>query len=510
MTNRRTDAWRDAALAFAAQTAETADPWLTPRQLAGLAQEGLGHRICWAIPQDATAEGWHVASDGAVLEEATDEDHDLGLEDAVTEAMASARALGGAWLWPVTGAPLREVLSTAAHPVSAIHVLTAQEVTGTEWDKKETSRNWSRPTRVNVQPIRDGGAPAVGDMHASHLVYVPGAPTLPDAQIPHLLGYDQSYLQLYAHAIRRWAESADAIGLTVVRRGMPQVKMSAASKAGNLRAEISERLKVLRTMMGAFGMLIVGETDDITWTVPPMGGTSEAMDTLSLGITAIEGAPISKWFGTAPSGLSTDDEAGQRSWDAILRRAQKRVTPALLRYYTIRWGVDTRRRVVWAPLGQPDGETAARTSLLRVQRDETLIRIGAITADEVRARYVEGDELEFPQLDAANDAPEGIEDLDVALAADPTVPGVAPGGAAVQDTALNGSQVASLLSINEGVTARTIAPKAAELLVIKAFPAFSPAEAAQMINASAAFEAPASEPTQPVPPELTREQPPTE
>lgn len=68
---------------------------------------------------------------------------------------------------------------------------------------------------------------------------------------------------------------------------------------------------------------------------------------------------------------------------------------------------------------------------------------------------------------------------------------VAAGDATVQDTALNGAQVAALQGVVQSVADSMLAPEAAKVIIARAFPAFSEADVARMVDAAAAERRPA-------------------
>jgi len=68
-------------------------------------------------------------------------------------------------------------------------------------------------------------------------------------------------------------------------------------------------------------------------------------------------------------------------------------------------------------------------------------------------------------------------------------------GAAVQDTALNGAQVSSLLDIIDKVTQKTMSPDTAKLLIGMAFPLLDQKTIDDMVDAAAGFTPAVAEPT---------------
>lgn len=403
MARRRMDShgWA-AALAALAYGRTRGDVWLDPEQLAQLSATGLGHRLVHAVPQEAIAEGWRTQVGDATADATAGTDETLAVEHAMVDALAAANTYGGSWLWPVTGAPLSAPLDPGHHEIEEIRVVTAREATPSAWVTDRDARGWGRPEFLSLSMIR-GGASLSATVHHTHLVYVPGAPKIADLEMPYLHGYDLSWLQLYWRAISRVEGGADALGLTLERRGMPVIKMSEAARSGNPKEAVILRLEMLREFVDKMKMLVVGSVDDVTWANVPMGGSAEVWASLAQMISAVQGAPLTKLLGVAPAGLSTDDKAGERAWNAILAGEQRKATRILQQLYDIQRGPEPGRRIVWAPLGQPDGETQARTSLLLAQRDEVLIRSEAIMPGEARERYRGEVESIAPVLDDAYD-----------------------------------------------------------------------------------------------------------
>ena len=419
---RRLDASGWLAAALGIEAAAACD--LSLSDLAALARTGIGHRICYAVPQAALAEGWRTSlEDDDENDVNADLDERIGTEQQLVTALASSRALGGSWLWPVTAAPLAEPLTVGRHEILELRVVTAREATATEWVSDRGAKGFGRPSYLSLSGARGGATLSVPRIHVSHLVYVPGAPRLPDGRGSDGSGlYDESYLALYHAAICRVEGAATALGLTLERRGMPTVKLGADARSGNTIDAIRARLEALREFMRSMRMLVVSALDDVTWANVPMGGTGEAWSSLCQMVAVVEGAPLTWLLGIAPAGLSTDDAAGERSKNALLAATQRTATRCLQQIYDIADGPQPGRRIVWAPLGQPDGETAARTSLTAAQRDEVLIRSGVIMPSEARERYRGEVEAAMPVLSEDGDIEDGDEEMGPEPAADPFAP----------------------------------------------------------------------------------------
>jgi hypothetical protein len=209
-------------------------------------------------------------------------------------------------------------------------------------------------------------------------------------------GRTGSALALYVDAIADLEEAWRSTSLGLSRRGMPVLNMGKVEsvKAGDQEATLLSRIAGIARGMRSRGMIVLGlETaEKLSWAAPSLSGTSESLGALAWRVAAPEGIPLSRLFGTPPTGLSTDDEAGRASYDACLTRWQRAYTAALLRIYEIAFGPSKSRRIIWSPLGQPGALEQAQISETRARRDWTLIQAGVITAEESRRRF--GDEVE--------------------------------------------------------------------------------------------------------------------
>lgn len=412
----------------AEQNALTPD-WLSLDELADLSATSLGHRLTWSVPQDALDGGWTATVGGKPDEAIAQFGRDHSLQDLAVEAVASARALGGAWLWPVTDAALEVPLTVGAHRVFAVHLLTAREVRPVEWEQERRSPRWSRPIMLDVSPSRDTSSLQVGRVHASHLVYVAGAPTLPDARVGNRSdGYDVAVLQLYWSALRRIDGALDALGLSLERRGMPTVKVAPAQNSGNLRTELRSRIQTLVRMMRAHGFLAVGSTEDVTWASVPMGGTGEATSSLWEAVSAVEGRPLSEIIGQAPGGLSTDDKSGKERENAVRARCRMRLEPSLQGVYDIAFGPQPDREIDWPFLGQPTALEQAQISATQTSSAIALLSAGVVYPAEVRAGIAAGT---GPVLDPIYDQ----EVDDDALEPEPEEPAASPVADPEEDSA---------------------------------------------------------------------------
>lgn len=432
--------------------------WLSrPQRENRTSRVGLYHRICWGPPRDALGDGWETTA-GDLHDVTAALDTALSTEPALLQARASARQDGGAWLWPVTADQnWSEPLPNTATEVVALHVLTRDEVSVRDLEHDPRSKNWSKPSVVDVHANRNGMSWNGAAVHTSRLIYVSGAPSTPSQQVPER-GYDLPVLELYRQAIDDYDAAVRNVGRLINRLSMPWIRLvsakDAAASGGN---DYEARLELLRMSMGdALGLMVLLGDDEAGWSGPSLGGVRDAVNILAERVSSIEGFPLSRLIGQAPGGLSTDDASGKRSYNAFLSHERRLVlTPPLLRLYDIALGPDPSRKVIWPVLDSPTILETAQASEANARRDAVLVDLGAIGPDESRGRFVDGEESALPVIDTEDDdvvEETGGTPLDDSEAA---LTDLAPGEKA-SDKLPNGAQIASALEIVDRVATRKL------------------------------------------------------
>jgi hypothetical protein len=400
---------------------------LTVEQLERLMATPLGHSLAYGLPQDAFAEGWRVRL-GDEADATAELDEQLGIQDALVSGVAIARGMRGAWLWPCgpESVDLASPAPSTAQRITAVHVLSSREVTPIRWDSDRASRRWGRPELLQVTPLERG---TVGGaiVHASRLVYVPGAPT-PDSLDVRPLGYDLAYLDLYHPAIVRIHRALASLGRSLERQGMPAVLLEPPAAAATAADDLKARLVAMFRFMRRFSALPVSSREQVTWSSISLAGAPESIRALWESLASVERRPLTALIGVAPGGLGTDDESGRRAEDAARARCQAAATPVLQALYDLIRGRESGRRIEWAPIGQPSASEAADISLRHAQRDEVLVRIGAITDAEVRERFRGETEDARPVLLEEYDIQPGDDDPVQEVLGAPVQPALAPEG----------------------------------------------------------------------------------
>jgi hypothetical protein len=115
-----------------------------------------------------------------------------------------------------------------------------------------------------------------------------------------------------------------------------------------------------------------------------------------------------------------------------------------------------------------------------------------LDADEPTAEVDLPDEP-TAEVDAAEpmDAADDADEADAAAPVDPTAAAAVASGASVADTALNGAQVTALVEMLAQISGGTLAPEAAVLVLVAAYPTIDEATARRIVAAQSAVVVPA-------------------
>jgi hypothetical protein len=402
-----------------ARDARPAHPaWLSPQeQDDAVVVEGILRRVVYAVPEDALAQGWRTDSRNSAATDITaDLDDALGLESVLEEVDAVARQYGGCYALMVCEGvtDLRKPLPPGPHDVVAVHPLMALECLPLTWDANLKSKNWTNPELFQVQAIRPGIGQGVGVVHRSHMLYMPGLPRSRTTINPTILGYDISVVQAYWEAVRDLGLARRSAALALMEQSM--VVMTVPGGQAMFSADDAEVKKAWDALdlwgrtRSTRGTALLTGNNSVQRLEAPMTGLGEGVRVQYEQLGAVEGIPITVLMTTPPGGLSGDDVAARKSYRKFLQRHQRRrLTPWLLDLYRVALG-DERRVIHWPDPEPPTAAEEATISSTRATRDSTLVALGAITPEEVRARFAGDEELPLPVV--LPDAPEPDDSAD--------------------------------------------------------------------------------------------------
>lgn len=400
--------------------------WLTDDQLEALFCDGIGHRLCETPATECVRAGWRVDMGETDRDLTADLDRDLKVRAVFSGGLMWAREAGACYVLPVEAGQdnFAEELAPGQtiDPVRLL-VIQARHCLPIAWDDRLDSEGFGRPLMYDVTIQRPGFSKHLGRVHASRLIRIGGL-ALPDGMQPPYMDRDLPALQAYWPAIRDLQLLQTSTCIAGMELSTPWVKIGAGrtALAGGESGSVGLVQSALRTLIKFRSMLGIsvlangppGMGDEIGRDNVQMTGLRDVMITAYEHVVSVEDFwSLTRLFGQAPSGMSTNDETGEKSWYAGIGVYQvQHLEPALQRFYTMVRGPEPRRTITWMPLSVPTEKELAEIDKLRAERDKVLIEAVVIEPKESRARYLTPEVLPFPVVTGAEppEPPEATED----------------------------------------------------------------------------------------------------
>lgn len=465
--------------------------WLTQSQRQAVASTGIGRRIVYAPPTVALGRAWEVR-DGDDRDVAGDLDKRLGLRAELRDAAALARQDGVAWLLMVVRGvdDLTRPLPPGPHDVVRVHALSYSEATPIAWDNDPRSARFGEPLTLLVQMLRDGAQLSLGTVHRSHLVRVCGL-TLDPTQdsAPDRSGSDMSAVEAYWPYLADLDLTGQSLATITKNMATPWIKTATqhSAMAGEKREDARSRWTRLRRAMGVFGLVPLSSGDEMGVLSMPLSGVRDVAAVQYERITSVEGAPVEWLTGMRVGGLGADD-AGKMELvrQFIAGYRDEAIEPALREVYDVALGPSDTRTIVWPALDEPSALDVAQAALVKAQASAARVAAAITTPDEEREHLSGEGPGDLPRVEYVEPEGEASDGEIAALAGrlapvregDDAVPvAVAPAGVeSVQETALNGAQIASAKDIVLEVAAGSL-PRDSGVAMLMRFFSLSQSEA---------------------------------
>ena len=486
----RLDGLKNIITSLGTRRSRNAGVQVTPRrylkldELDVLQQDSLAWTVAHELPSDAITDIKLTGLDE--IEELTAILDELDWSAVLLEACTKARHYGGAAVWMVTdpeedqSTPMTTVGSVKRLVVMDRFELTRASETGGAWVETDPySPDYLKPIIYRYTPAQGGTAETLR-IHASRLIRLYGDPV--PARVESSYGY--------------WAAPVmEAVWRTLTQEAMAREGASEAlyevgakkMMVGNLQEIITnpqgdEQLFNYMTMQqSAFSTLrawIVGPGFDVTPHTTSFSGWAEVYDRLAQALASAARMPVTKLFGQAPGGLSTDDASAMRNWSARVGSYQRHVlTPATNRLLKVilsstdgptRGQEPERWMVGWAPYEIPSEAEDATTLKTKSEALAILVSNGAISPDEMRAS-IKGMAVELDADEAQVEMPAGLE-MPAPVEA-----------SSIQEQALNGAQITSMVEVVTAVNSDLISRESGIAILMRAFQ-MSEQEASRLIG----------------------------
>lgn len=479
---------------------------LSRAQLDVLEQHGLIRRLNGELPADAS--GKPTVTTGTDHNEALQQClRDLQARQRIRKAMTVARGYGGAALWVTFdggGAPDTPLDESKIERVRNLVVINRFELTP-QWsnadDKNSATgllgyendprkQNYLEPTSYLYVPAEGGSTETI---HASRLIRFYGNEvpdhlrTLYDGWgAPVIESTLRTYAQLYM------AKEGGAEALAEVGHMVYQLDNLQAILSGSKRSDLNGWMELQADARSAINGTILGAGQDARRMDAGLNGWSDVYDRIAQMWAAENEYPITKLYGQAPGGLSTDDASAWRNWEARVESQQSDVIiPAyeqILGFVCLasdgptKGKVPPKIEVSLTPYQVPTHKEEAETANVLADALTKLASIGAVDEDDARETIRSINILRLIEPDAEAKAwPQGLEQ-DLAKLLNAGAPdgeqvgapaeagGAAPAPATKpQDSALNGAQAIALKDIVAAVYAGEIPRQSAIRSIQRAY-----------------------------------------
>lgn len=452
------------------------DQWLAD---ALLECNAVARRIAAKEPEECTREGYDVTGLdpglGDAIEAACDGDGGLGLLGHLADARTWARAYGGGAmvLFVDDGRkPWQPIDRQNIRRVNGILSADRWELAVQEWgtDPQER-RTFGRPRTYQFMLNRGGGGAQSLRVHADRVVRLRGVP-LPRRRALVRQGWDGSVFDLCWSALREYGttqlQAAEAVRLLNVGV-LTTPALNAAVETTEGAQAFMARLEMLRAFSGAYGDIGVGAGETYQIANRSLAGLDAAIKAATDAlVAAADGMPRLVLLGEVTAGFSNASDGELRSWyDQCAARQPKIYTPALravidlvlLSHEGPTGGRSVPYEIEWRPLYQMS--EAERASLRLTQAQARSIDIQSMVTSPDQA--AKGDPSVRDVYGAALTEP--VDDPDASVAGIPENTETS-----VQEQALNGAQITSLVEIVRSVALGEIPRDAALGIIGASFP----------------------------------------
>jgi len=509
----------------------------------------LAARIIEAPPNEMTREWVDVLIDRDRGEEIEQWLEKLHAPARLQTALEWSRAYGGAGV--LLGNAELERPGRASQPmrpgepVEFLTVFASRELQARAYYDNPFREGFGEPALYALVPMAAIGPRSLlgplPEVHASRILRFDGV-VAHRRQLLENYGWGDSILQRCWEVVRDYQISWGAAANLLQDFAQAVLKTPGLRDAiaNNEEELVKARAEIFDLNRSVSRIALIDGDEEFLRHVTPLSGVPEVLQQFALRVASAARMPVTKLLGQAPAGLNATGDADIRGWyDEVAAEQRRRLVPAIRRIIDQGCGssagpakAPSNYTIEPRPLWQmTDGEKAEVRSK-QATTDVAMIDRGVLSPDEVRRSRYGGDAWTLETtLDTgtrgafgSTDPTEGdslcVECGAQALAGSPCPecgapvtpvsrleePSAGPAmqsqeetspGADLQALALNGAQIAGLLSILESVKSATIPPEAAVLALQISFPAQVDEAKARALVSKIEIKEP-----QPVPPAL--------
>lgn len=447
--------------------------------------DDIASRIVETVPNEGLREGWELCIEGEtdeteLIKEVTAKWEDLGLWQALWQAWCYENCYGGSgiYLGTTDGAEVQEELKIdSIQAINYLTVLEPLELQPVRWQNDPKKGKLGEPTHYRLSPLVQGGLNGAGVIvHASRIIAFPGI-RVSRRQVSTNFGWGDSRLSRCRDVLRDFHTSWASAGVLVQEFAQAVYKIKGLSEiiSFDKDKELQDRIRAMDLASSILRAKVVdADLEDYKREQTPVTGLSDLLDRFATRLAAAADMPVTLLMGQSPAGLNATGESDIRFfYDRVHSQRVRKIRPAIEQIIRIIFAsMQVEEPQDWSvefpPLWQPTEKEQAETRYLQAQVDEKEVLNQIVSPEEVREGRHGGrnwssktklkqEELIDPTipttegevLTAGTAAPAGVE--------------------AVQDTALNGAQVSSLIEVVRAAVAKEIPRESAIEIITLAF-----------------------------------------
>lgn len=383
----------------------------------------LARKICEIFPEDAMREGVCAKDeDGATLENVEARLTELGAVEALTLAAiwGNVYGWGACYIGVDDGRPQSKPLDPAAvTQVRFLRVVDRRDVSPSTWYEDPLHPKFQQPQTFTFTQSGAGATKPISavQIHESRFIAFDGARTGVREQRANG-GFSHSKLQAVQEQLLRVGVSWDNAAqlLQVVSQTVMKIKGLQHALVSDKGAEALEKRAQLVDMARGItrSLWIDADGEEVMNLSTPLGGVSDVLDRLGAMLAASTGIPVTKFFGTQPTGLGATGEADERSWNnRVESYREQEMLPALdmlVSCLAAELGEKGDIVVAFPSLDRPTDAETAEIRLKVAQADQIYTTIQAVLPEEIAVSRFGGpnysidthlkpgprEELEFP------------------------------------------------------------------------------------------------------------------
>lgn len=463
---------------------------------------------------------------------------ELGLMDAIHEALVYERAYGGAAI--LIGADdgatdlSQPLVPERVKGINFLTVLEPREIQPIAWYGDPQAKKFGKPALYSLTASSPGasvnGASGayISRIHESRLVVFEGN-RVTRRMAAYNAGWGDSILTRVYRILRDYNLSWSAAGTLVVDFAQAVYKMKGLNDLlqEDGKDVFKNRMIGMEMSASVAKMRLIDSEDHFERITTPLQGFGDLLDRFTQRLAMAASLPLPLLSGTSPGGLNASGASGDQLrmfYDSARSTQKRKVVPVIRRITQLimqslggepaQWTIEPR------PLWQPTLAEQIATRKTQMEIDTGYMDRGVLTAKRVENARFGGKTFSFdtPALapndtdygddaaayaNAATKAPSGAAvgapDPDGAIAApdDRGTPSGPEGGVSIQQQVMNGAQVQAMVELIEKVAQKEIPPATAQVILEISFQ-LAKEDAARMLAPLEKFEAPKPPPPAPI------------